>query len=40
VRLDRQVPLRSVLGPACRQRWQRISGWLFIAIGIGVAATQ
>jgi threonine/homoserine/homoserine lactone efflux protein len=32
--------LRTVFGPALRRRWEHISGWLFIAIGIGVAATE
>jgi threonine/homoserine/homoserine lactone efflux protein len=33
--------LRTVLGrPAWRRRWERISGCLFIAIGIGVAAVE
>lgn len=32
--------LRTVLGPACRRRWELVSGWLFIAIGAGVAATE
>ncbi|WP_320780843.1 LysE family translocator [Streptomyces sp. CRN 30] len=33
--------LRSVLGrPAWRRRWERISGCLFIAVGVGVAASE
>ncbi|MFI5683021.1 LysE family translocator [Streptomyces sp. NPDC051636] len=33
--------LRTVLGrPSWRRRWERISGCLFIAIGIGVAAVE
>ncbi|MET9323311.1 hypothetical protein ABZX75_24405 [Streptomyces sp. NPDC003038] len=33
--------LRAVLGrPAWRRRWERIGGWMFIALGVGVAATE
>ncbi|MGW0568300.1 LysE family translocator [Streptomyces tauricus] len=32
--------LRTVFGPACRRRWELVSGWLFIGIGVGVAATE
>ncbi|UKY47891.1 hypothetical protein [Streptomyces inhibens] len=33
--------LRAVLGrPAWRRRWERIGGWTFIALGVGVAATE
>ncbi|MDQ1034095.1 threonine/homoserine/homoserine lactone efflux protein [Streptomyces sp. V3I8] len=32
--------LRTAFGPACRRRWELVSGWLFIAIGVGVAATE
>ncbi|MEU9118125.1 hypothetical protein AB0D04_42030 [Streptomyces sp. NPDC048483] len=33
--------LRAVLGrPAWRRRWVRIGGWMFIALGVGVAATE
>lgn len=33
--------LRSVLGrPSWRRRWERITGCLFITIGLGVAATE
>ncbi|MFJ9718685.1 LysE family translocator [Streptomyces sp. NPDC101213] len=33
--------LRSVLDrPACRRRWELTTGWLFIGIGIGIAAAE
>ncbi|UYB37769.1 hypothetical protein SLV14_000027 [Streptomyces sp. Je 1-4] len=33
--------LRAVLGrPAWRWRWEWIGGWMFIALGVGVAATE
>ncbi|KAA0942605.1 LysE family translocator [Streptomyces apricus] len=32
--------LRTSFGPACRRRWELVSGWLFIAVGVGVAATE
>ncbi|MFJ1808137.1 MULTISPECIES: LysE family translocator [unclassified Streptomyces] len=33
--------LRSLLGrPGYRRRWERTTGWLFIGIGVGVAAAE
>ncbi|MET7718983.1 hypothetical protein [Streptomyces sp. NPDC005407] len=33
--------LRAVLGrPAWRRRWEWIGGWMFIALAVGVAATE
>ncbi|MFG3102881.1 LysE family translocator [Streptomyces sp. NPDC048182] len=33
--------LRAVFGrPGWRRRWERVGGWLFIALGVGVAATE
>ncbi|MFI0777362.1 hypothetical protein [Streptomyces sp. NPDC021212] len=35
------VRLRAVLGrPACHWRRERIGGWVFIALGVGVAAAE